>query len=90
MFTSDLTAINVTMTVVCERAETSTAVFSDLRSALEAIVQYTSNNWLVKSNQLKLLELLMNGYYVQLCWIPAHGNKHADLAAKGAYCAHLI
>ena len=93
VFTAELTAIKLALDTVLENQSSSTVVFSDSRSALDAIAKYAPVNHLIQSIQLQIHELCIEGKTIELCWIPAHvgiqGNELADAAAKAA-CSKTI
>ena len=63
-------------------------IFSDSRSAIEAIQSYHSKNPLVQQIKFEFHKLYEDNKYIEICWIPAHvdikGNEEADKAAKAA------
>ena len=63
-------------------------IFSDSRSAIEALKSYYPTHTLVQQIKVSLHKLYESGVNVEICWIPAHvdikGNEDADKAAKEA------
>ena len=79
--------------IILAKQPISAIIFSDSRSALDAVTKYAPPNRLIQSIQQKIHELLASGLSIELCWIPAHvgihGNECADAAAKEA-CSQII
>ena len=94
IFTAELTAINLALTILARHPSRRAVILSDSRSALTALEQYNPKNILVKNLLLRAHALLTAGKFIQLCWIPAHvgiqGNESADAAAKLACATELL
>ena len=88
VFTAELMAILYALKIVNEVQADKFVIYSDSRSAVEALRNYTHPNPLVTEIKLAFNTLNTKGIDVQLCWIPAHvgvdGNEKADQAAKHA------
>ena len=89
VFTAELSAINEALEVI--RRDASAAefvIYSDSRSALEAIDKFYPINHIVCQIQEKAHTIIEQGKQIMICWIPAHvgisGNEKADRAAKEA------
>ena len=88
MYTSELYAIKYALISIESRCLKDTIIYSDSRSAIEAIRSYCPRNALVCNIQFLLHNLIKKRISVVLCWIPGHvgleGNEKADKAAKEA------
>ena len=88
VFTAELMAILYALKLAEELESNKFVVYSDSRSAIEALRSYSHSNQLVKQIKVFFNNLYAKGIDVQLCWIPAHvgicGNELADSAAKNA------
>ena len=88
IFTAEIEAINKALTYVKVSTRKSFVIFSDSMSLLKAIESQESKNPLVNRVLQACQEILSNGKFITLCWIPSHrditGNEHADRAAKDA------
>ena len=88
VYTAELVALKYALDLVKDTNERSTTIFSDSRSALEAIQDFYPRNPIVREIQKKTDKLIRKGKAVTFCWIPAHvgvpGNEKADKAAKEA------
>ena len=88
VYTAELMAIHYALDLAKNRDGMPTTIYSDSRSALEAIQDFYPKNQLVKEIQKRIDKLLREGETVSFCWIPAHvgvpGNEKADKAAKAA------
>lgn len=93
IFTAELTAIECALGYTFPEGTKYLTIFTDSRSTLSAISQLKPKNKLVQRIQFKLHNLILSGYVIELCWIPAHvgiyGNETADQAAKEA-CSNII
>ena len=88
MYTSELYAIKYALEAVSSHRLKDIIIYSDSRSALEAIKAYHPENNLVSLIQLSIHKLIKKRISVTLCWVPGHvglqGNEKADKAAKEA------
>ena len=88
VYTAELIALKYALDVAKESNEEATTIFSDSRSALEAIQDFYPRNQIVREIQKKTHKLIKQGKTISFCWIPAHvgipGNEKADQAAKEA------
>ena len=91
VFTAELTAIILAIDIinmVKDNQNTKYVIYSDSRSAIEAIKNYSHKNNIVKQIKINLNKLYAKGLNIEICWIPAHvgiiGNEKADEAAKSA------
>ena len=88
VFTAELVAIKVAILQFMQARELSVIIYSDSRSALQALLVYNSNNRLVQDIQVAVHELAQKGITVSFCWVPSHvgieGNEMADKLAKAA------
>ena len=87
IFTAELNAVKTALISLKPSANISCAVYSDSRSALQAIKGQSDNT--IVQDILELLVLLREkGISVTFCWVPGHsniaGNEHADKEAKAA------
>ena len=91
VFTAELNAILLAMDIIKKirnKQNIKIVIYSDSRSALEALKGYTHKNPLVLQIKMKLNIYYSQGLNIEFCWIPAHvginGNEKADAAAKSA------
>ena len=90
IFTAELTAIELALDIIKKQKNKNIrfVIYSDSRSALEALQGYTNKNTLISQVKKQLSKLYSNGSIIELCWIPSHvgigGNEMADAAAKSA------
>ena len=88
IFIAEVEAINKALTYVKVSTRKSFVIFSDSMSVLQAIESQESKNPLVNMVLQACREILSNGKFITLCWIPSHrditGNEYADRAAKDA------
>ena len=90
IFTAELTAIELALEIIKKQKNKNIrfVIYSDSRSALEALQGYTNKNTLIFQVKKQLSKLYSNGSIIELCWIPSHvgigGNEMADAAAKSA------
>ena len=87
MFTAEFMAILYALKIA-EEIKAKCIIYSDSRSAIEALKNYNHPHQIVKEIKVKFDKLYNKGIDVQICWIPAHvgisGNEKADRAAKRA------
>ena len=88
VYTTELLAIKYALDLAKNRDGRPTTIYSDSRSALEAIQDFYPKNQIVREIQKKIDKLIRQGQHITFCWIPAHvgvpGNEKADHAAKAA------
>ena len=89
IFTAELKAIESALKIIENSDYRRYVVYSDSKSAIEALQQFEPSNTVTNSIQKLIHELLsQRNIQIELCWIPAHvgipGNEHADRAAKEA------
>ena len=88
VFTAELSAILSALEIIKEHQPQKFVIFSDSRSAVEAIQNYSPKNSLVQEIKYAFHKLYEEGKHIEICWIPAHvgvqGNEEADTAAKDA------
>ena len=87
VFTAEFMAILYALKIA-EEIKAKCIIYSDSRSAIEALKNYNHPHQIVKEIKVKFDKLYNKGIDVQICWIPAHvgisGNEKADRAAKRA------
>jgi ribonuclease HI len=88
IFTAELFAILDAITIASNDDAQSFAIFSDSKSALQALQIYNNNHPIVQQINRWLIRLHSRHKDIQLCWVPSHvgiaGNERADEAAKQA------
>lgn len=88
VFSAELVAIESAINSVKLTKNTSVTIYSDSKSALQAITNYDSKNPIVQNIHILLLMISKNNTKIIFCWVPAHcgikGNELADKAAKNA------
>jgi len=86
IFTAELTAIADALSIVDEKDCNEFTVFSDSRSALQAIQHCNSSHPIVNNILSWLIRLAAREKTIRFCWVPAHvgvaGNELADSAAR--------
>ena len=88
VFTAELSALWYAADVIKKLPKQKFVIFTDSKSAIEALKCYNPKNSLVKEVRYKFHRLYASGFDVEICWIPSHigieGNEAADRAAKEA------
>ena len=88
VFTAELSALWYAAEEIKTLPKQKFVIFSDSRSALEALKSYNPKNSLVREIKYKFHRLYNSGFDVEICWVPSHigirGNEVADKAAKEA------
>ena len=88
VFTAELSAIWAAIEIIKEQPPQKFVIFSDSKSAIEALQHYCPKNSLVQQIKYQFHKLYEDNINVELCWIPAHvgivGNENADKAARAA------
>ena len=88
VFTAELVAIRIALVNLRDKNRVSVVIYSDSRSALQALLRYQSDNVLIQDIQELVYELTINTVKVMFCWVPSHvgikGNEKADSLAKAA------
>ena len=89
VFTAELTAIILAVEQIKfsdNNLNTKYVIYSDSKSAIEALKNYIEKNPLVKQIRQSINKLYSRGIQIEVCWIPAHvgipGNEKADEKAK--------
>ena len=89
VFTAELTAIILAVEQIKfsdNNLNTKYVIYSDSKSAIEALKNYIQKNPLVKQIRQSINKLSSRGIQIEVCWIPAHvgipGNEKADEKAK--------
>ena len=88
VFTAELCAIWSATKIIKGMPSQKFVIYTDSRSAIEALQNYNSKNYLVQQIKYIFHKLKETGKNIELCWVPAHvgirGNEEADRAAKAA------
>ena len=88
IFTAELCAIFLALTRISELDDSSFTIYSDSRSALQALEKLYTRHPLVLKIQRFLAGLHSRRKDISLCWVPSHvglpGNERADRVAKRA------
>ena len=88
IFTAELTAVVAALDLTFHSSGTKFVIYSDSRSALEAIKKFNSFHPLVQKVQEWLFRISCRRKSVRFCWVPSHvgihGNEEADREAKTA------
>ena len=86
IFSAELVALEAAVNSIKKAKNTSCTIYSDSKSALQAILKYDSKNPIVQNIHILLLNIKENNTKVKFCWVPAHcgikGNEIADKIAK--------
>ena len=94
VFTAELAAIKFALISLKIYDNKSCVIYSDSRSALQAIQKLCSQVKLVREICELIAELSRQGVTVLFCWIPSHigieGNELADASAKRAATHGII
>ena len=87
VFTAEIIAIKCALVTMLPYENRTTVIYSDSKSALEAIQGNSPRGLVVEVREL-LQDLLTRNIRVTLCWIPSHvgivGNELVDKVAKDA------
>ncbi|CAF4294310.1 unnamed protein product, partial [Rotaria magnacalcarata] len=93
IYTAELVAIIKALRYINLQNSTSFVIYSDSRSALEAITKNIPNHPLICEIQRWIVLLNSNNKAISLCWVPAHvrieGNERADQLAREATNLHI-
>ena len=88
VYTAELEAIKNGLVKIIQTKNTSCTIYSDSKSALQALNQYNPKNQLIKEIHSQILQITQNKTSLKFCWIPGHcnieGNELADSTAKEA------
>ena len=88
VYTAEIAALLQAVETIETMNHAKYTIYSDSRSAIEAMQQFNPKSTIVKDIQTRIDALIRAGKLVTLCWIPAHvgldGNEAADKAAKEA------
>ncbi|HIP25812.1 MAG TPA: hypothetical protein EYG81_05080, partial [Archaeoglobus profundus] len=88
VFTAELYAILAAVKEIEFDNNLRTIIYSDSRSAIEAIREYNPKHPIVTQIKFELHKKKLEGKITRVCWIPAHvgikGNEEADKTAKEA------
>ena len=88
VFSAELIAIEAAINSLKKNKNASCCIYSDSKSALQAILKYDSKNPIVQNIHVLLLNIYKNNTTIKFCWVPAHcgikGNEMADKTAKEA------
>ena len=94
VFTAELYAIKSALLLARLHQNRSIVIYSDSRSALQAIQKLESTNNLVQEIITLIKSLAEQQTIILLCWIPSHvgieGNELADKAAKDAIQGDVV
>lgn len=93
VFQAELLAIREALNYVENQKFTSVILFSDARSALQALSDVECVNLLISEIQNIHWNLTLNGTKIQYKWVRGHagivGNERADQLAKSAAISHM-
>ena len=94
VFIAELFAIRAAVFCIKDRTNLSCCIFSDSKSALQAIQCFYSNIPLVQIIQETINRCKSRNLIIQLCWVPGHvdikGNCLADEVAKSSLKLNTI
>ena len=94
IFTAKLQAIADALVIVDESQHDNDAIFSDSRSAIQAVNMYNNNHPIVMEITRWLVRLFARQKKVTLCWVPAQVNvrgiEFADAKAREAANSNMI
>ena len=94
VFIAELFAIRVAIFELKNLQNLTVCIYSDSRSALQAIDKFYSEHPLVQTIQEEIAKCSSAGLVVKLCWVPGHvgieGNDLADKVAKAAVLLETI
>jgi len=86
IFTAELIAISDALSIISDHELSNFIVFSDSRSAIDAIKHYDSCHPIITDIINNLVDLETASKRVRLCWVPSHvsvlGNEQADREAR--------
>ena len=92
IFTAELTAIKMALKRAKDQIGNSFTIFSDSRSAVQAIQRLNNNHPLVVDIYEILIELTSDNKTIRFCWSPSHvgihGNEVADTLAGEVANSH--
>ena len=90
VFTAELTAIILAVEQIKfsdNNLNTKYVIYSDSKSAIEALKNYIEKNPLVKQIRQSINKLYSRGIQIEVCWIPAHvGIPGNEKAKSGITC----
>ena len=93
IFTAEMIALRLALRHVKESDGTKFIIFSDSKSALQALANMHVYNPLVCRVLINLNDIFNAGKTIVFCWIPSHigiqGNEEADRYAKAALDAEM-
>ena len=86
VFMAELFAIRVALVKLSNKSNTTCCIYSDSRSALQAIEKFYSPHPIVQKIQENIQNCKDRNLEITFCWIPSHvgivGNEVADRTAK--------
>ena len=88
VFTAELYAISIALSIIEESSSENSVIFSDSKSTLQILSGDAGRNPLAERIQNVLHNMNKGKKRVYICWIPRHtriaGNEKTDLYAKRA------
>jgi len=88
IFSAEMKAIEATVQHICQNRNRNCSIFSDSRSALQAIENMYSSHPIVTSVRDLIIKARSENKTIKLCWVPSHicvaGNELADTEARRA------